>query len=143
MTCTVSHRPPPPSTSTRFLGKLHVFDGPAAVGLLSPLPSQHRIFVASSIGHSQLYVKKNSCAASIANKVSNSLAKRCAGCPSSDFPTIFSAAFASPPFPDRPGISIPIDNQSEGLSMAGNQNHRSLRILEKRAKQNRRTVCLS
>jgi hypothetical protein len=35
MTCTVSHRPPPPSTSTRFLGKLHVFDGPAAVGNLN------------------------------------------------------------------------------------------------------------
>jgi hypothetical protein len=35
MTCTVSHRPPPPSTSTRFLGKLHVLDGRAAVGNLN------------------------------------------------------------------------------------------------------------
>jgi hypothetical protein len=105
---------------------------PAAV------PSQHRIFIASSIGHAQLYVKKNSRAASITNKLSNSSAKRRVGCPSSDFPTIFSATFASPPFPSSPGISIPIDSHSEGLLMAGNQDRRSLRIREKRAKQNRR-----
>ena len=131
------------SPSTHFL---HVFDGashkPAALGNLKstccPLPSQHRIFVASSIGHSHLYVKKNSRAASITNNLSNSSAERRAGCPSSDFPTIFSAAFASPPFPSRSGISVPIDNHSEGLLMAGNQNRRSLRIQEKRAKQNRR-----
>jgi hypothetical protein len=75
---------------------------PAAV------PSQHRIFIASSIGHAQLYVKNNSRAASITNKPSNSSAKTRVGCPSSDFSTIFGAAFASPPFPSSPGISIQI-----------------------------------
>jgi hypothetical protein len=61
------------------------------------------------------------------------------GAPHQIFPPYsVSAAFASPPFPSRPGISIPIDSHSEGMLMAGNQKRRSLRIWEKRAKQNRR-----
>ena len=100
-----------------------------------PLPSQHRIFIASSIGHSQLYVNKNSRAASITNKVSNSSAKRRTH-------HQISPLYSVPPSPLRHflaalGYRSQIDNHSEGLLMAGNQNLRSLRILDSE-KQNRR-----
>jgi hypothetical protein len=62
------------------------------------------------------------------------------GVPFIGSPHYTSTAFASLPFPSRPGISIPIDSRSEGFLMAENQNpsRRSLRIQEKRAIQNRR-----
>ena len=92
---------------------------------VSPLPSQHRILIGR-------YVNKNSQAASITNKVSNSSAKR------RTHYQISPPYSVPPPFPRHLGISVPIDSHSEGLLMAGNQNRRSPRILEKRAKQNRR-----
>jgi hypothetical protein len=58
--------------------------------------------------------------------------------PSLDLLTYPSPALVSPPFPTRPSIPAPIDSRSEGFSMADNQNRRSLRVLEKRAKQNLR-----
>ena len=70
---------------------------------VSPLPSQHRI----PIG---LYVNKAHRLhqyASITNKVSNSSANRSTHHQIS-VPTIFSPAFASPPFPSRPRILITI-----------------------------------
>ena len=79
----------------------------------------------SSTGRSRLYVKKNSYAASITNKVSNNSAKK-RRAPHQISPPYFSTTFdspASPPFPSRPGISIPIDCRSEALPMDNNCRH--------------------
>ena len=69
----------------------------------------------SSLMGSQSYVKKNSRAASITNKVSNSSHQIS--------PPYSSTTFASPPFLSRAEISIPIDHHSDGLLMA--KNHRT------------------
>jgi hypothetical protein len=100
--------------------------------LKQPVLPYHPSTKSSSIGRSQLYVKKNSHAASIINKVSNNSAKRRAlhRIP----PPYSSTAFASPPFPTRPGISIPIGCRSGGLLMAKNRR----RTRKKRTERGRR-----
>ena len=98
-----------------------------------PVPSQTpstESSSASSIGRSQLYVKNNSHASSITNKVTNSSAKRRA--PHQTFPPYSSTTFTSPPFPSE--ISIQIDHRSEGLLMAKNRR----RTRKKRTEQSRR-----
>ena len=76
--------------------------------------SQHRILIDHC---SQLYIKKNSRAAPITNKVTNSSAERLP-----HHPTILQyrllQPFTSPPFPSHPEISMPIDRRSECSLMA-------------------------
>jgi hypothetical protein len=50
----------------------------------------------------------------------------------------YNKRLASPPFPSRPGISIPIYHHFEGLLMANNRR----RTRKKRTKQNRRSLSL-
>ena len=89
---------------------------------------------ASSIGCSQLYVKKTSHATSITNKVSNTVAQL-KGVPlKTYFPPYSSTIFASPQFPTHPWISIPIDRRSEWLLMANN----CCQIWKRRRKRSRR-----
>jgi hypothetical protein len=84
---------------------------------------------ASSIGRSQLYVKKNSQHATSITKKSQIAQLK--GVTRRISPPYSSTAFASPPFPSRPRILIPIGRHSEGLLMA--MNRRQTR--EKRAQR--------
>jgi hypothetical protein len=96
---------------------------------LIPLPSSNQFFhyhrstipaPNPQIGRSQLYVKKNSHAASITNKLSNSSAAERRALHQIS-PPYSSSAFASPPFPTLPRISSPIGCHSEGSLMAKNR----------------------
>jgi hypothetical protein len=92
---------------------------PAAVcNLEQPVLPYHPSIKSSSIGRPQLYVKKNSHAASITNKVSVSNISANRRAPLQISPPYSSTAFASP---SRPWISIPIDRRSEGLLVAENR----------------------
>ena len=95
----------------------------------SPGVAYHSSTECSSIGRSHLYVKKNSSAASITNKVSNNSAEGRAHHQIS--PTILQYHFRLSTISRPPGISIPIDHRSEGLVMANNRR----RVRKKRAKQ--------
>ncbi len=97
----------------------------------SQATASHPSTESSSIGRSPLYVSHT---ASITNKVSNSSAKRRA--PHQISPQFYSStAFASPPFPSRPGMSTPIDPRSKGL-LANNLRQ----TLGKRTEQSQRVL---
>jgi hypothetical protein len=99
---------------------------PAAMGNLEqPVLPYHPSTESSSIGRSQLYVKTNSHAISITNKVSNTSTAKMRAPHQISLP-YSSTAFAPPPSPSRLWVSsIPIYRRSEGFPMASN--HRRTR----------------